>query len=199
MIYELILASQSPRRRDLLTEHGFFFRTETVKISEIVEENVNVRDAILKLAQTKGQAFVDEHKSLKGQSILVLSADTMVVLDNRALGKPLDAKDACETLTRLSDRDHEVVTAFVLLNLLTGEQAGRAVTTHVRFRKLTKNEISDYVATGEPMDKAGSYAIQGGAKNFVEKIDGSLTNVVGLPMEDLIFEMENRGWHVRKK
>lgn len=115
----------------------------------------------------------------------VLAADTIVVVDREVLGKPRDSDDARRMLLRLSGRDHEVLTAFVLLDDAGKVFAREIVRTRVYFRLLSREEIDEYVASEEPRDKAGAYAIQGGAKNFVSSLEGSWSNVVGLPLEEV--------------
>lgn len=198
-MYELLLISASPRRRQILSDAGYLFRFDSVKISEIIEENVNVRAAIMNLARAKGQAYIDKHNPLKPQKILMLSADTVVVLANKALGKPGTDVDAHKFLGLLSGKKHSVITAIYLLNLHTGEEILTADETLVEFRELSKNEIMAYVKSGEPFDKAGAYAIQGEGKKFVKQISGSLQNVIGLPLE--LFEkiLAEKGWDVCRK
>jgi septum formation protein len=115
----------------------------------------------------------------------VLAADTVVVVDGEALGKPRDAKDARAMLARLSDRKHDVATAFVLLDSAGRTFAAEVVRSEVTFRRVAFPDIEAYVRTGEPLDKAGGYAIQGGARAFVRELKGSLTNVIGLPMAEV--------------
>lgn len=198
-MYELILVSQSPRRRQLLENAGFLFRVDTVKISEIIEENVNLATAISTVAMTKAQAYIKQHNHLKSQKIILLSADTMVCIDGRALGKPKNNTEAQAFLTQLSGRKHEVITGIYLSNLYTGEEFTGHVTTKVQFKKITLGEIQTYILSGEPMDKAGAYAIQGEGKKFVENIEGSYSNVVGLPMEYFEEVLKDRGWDVARR
>lgn len=198
-MYELLLVSQSPRRTQLLENAGFLFRVDTVKISENIEENVNPSEAIERIAQAKGQAYLESHKPLKGQKILLLSADTMVVIGGRALGKPKNSTEAQRYLGLLSGQTHEVTTAIFIQNLKTGETFRGHDTTKVEFRKLSDREIFDYVESGEPMDKAGAYAIQGNAQSFVNSIAGSKSNVIGLPLEFLEKVLRKKGWHVHRR
>lgn len=195
---ELALASQSPRRRDLLGEAGFSFRVFPVKVSEIFDKNLNAGDQASQLATDKALAAVVEYKELKSRGYLVLGADTIVTLDETLFGKPENSAVACAYLRLLSGKTHRVITGFTLresgsTNFYTGYDQ-----TLVEFRELSEAEISAYVATGEPMDKAGGYAIQGGAKKFVSKVSGSWTNVVGLPMERLEAVLKEKGWNVRR-
>lgn len=198
-MYELILASASPRRQQILADAGYLFRTDPVKISEIIEENVNPEEAIKQLAKAKGQAFLSERNHLKGQHFIALTADTMVVLAGQPLGKPKNSTEAQAFLRRLSGQQHEVITAIYLFNLQTGEEFLDADTTIVEFKKLTENQIQTYVESGEPLDKAGAYAIQGEGRHFVNKISGSYLNVVGLPLELLKNILIEKKWYVQKK
>jgi septum formation protein len=196
--YKLLLVSESPRRREILSNAGFLFGVDTVKISEIIEENVNLREAITRIAQNKSRAYREAHKGLKGQRILLLSADTMVVLDGRALGKPKNSTEAQVFLTHLSGKTHSVITGISVENLATGESVLASDETEVQFRELSPDEIQSYVATGEPMDKAGAYAIQGEGQKFVQNIKGSRLNVVGLPLELFETILQERRWSVER-
>jgi septum formation protein len=196
--YKLLLVSESPRRREILSNAGFLFGVDTVKISEIIEENVNLREAITRIAQNKSGAYREAHKQLKGQRILLLSADTMVVYDGRALGKPKNSTEAQSFLSLLSGKTHSVITGISVENLATGESVSASDETEVQFREIPTFEIQSYISTGEPMDKAGAYAIQGEGRKFVQNIKGSRLNVVGLPLE--LFEkiLQERRWSVER-
>lgn len=211
ILRKLILASGSPRRKDLLARAGFSFHVFLVKVSENLEKNLTVNDQILAIARRKALASLQAYKPLKDESFLMLSADTMVVLNNEPLGKPENLDQAVDFLTRLSGQMHEVKTAVVLVegpapmdfdfsNLdLRHWPADSPIklveeieTTQVVFKHLSEKEIREYVETGDCMDKAGAYGIQGAAQNFVERISGSYDNVVGLPM-DLVQRMFKAG------
>lgn len=174
----LILASGSPRRRELLTRMNVPF---IVEVSD-ADENVSGRpcEVVGILAERKARAVAQKH-----DGGLILAADTLVSLDDRALGKPEDDGEARRMLRALSGRAHEVYTGMCLLDAGSGEARVCVVESRVHFRPLTDEEIDAYVATGEPRDKAGAYAIQGGAAGFVEKYEGSYDNIVGLPTEKL--------------
>lgn len=178
----LILASASPRRQQLLREAGIEFR---VLLAEEPEPEMrpgeDCRHFARRAAEAKATAVATRYPAR-----LVLGADTIVVLDGEALGKPLDEQQAREMLTRLSGRAHHVYTGVVLAQADGDGQVqvtGAVVSTAVTFRPLTQAVINDYVRTGEPLDKAGSYGIQGLGARLVAGYDGSYTNVVGLPME----------------
>lgn len=171
---KLVLASQSPRRSELLTNAGFEFTVRPVTIDESVREGEDPEKHVERLAWEKAQAASSEPDEI------ILAADTVVVIDGEILGKPRDEADAARMLTLLSGRKHEVLTGICLR--AGAHIAAEWACTKVWFTALTESEISEYVATGEPMDKAGAYAIQGFGSRFIDRIDGSYSNVVGLPV-----------------
>ena len=179
--FRLILASGSPRRRELLAKMGYVFET----CSPDVDENVagHARDVVRLLACRKAQAAARDYSDG-----IIIASDTLVSLDGKGLGKPSDEKDAFRMLRALSGREHEVFTGVCLLDAATGRETSAAARTGVRFRELSDDEILRYIATGEPMDKAGAYGIQGGAGAFVDALDGSFENVMGFPV-DVVAEM----------
>lgn len=195
-MHQLILASQSPRRSELLRSAGFDFKVDTVKVSETIDENLNLTAAIEAVAREKAKALIQLRKYPKGQGILVLAADTVVVLADRVLGKPKDNPEAAEILRLLSGREHRVITGLCVFEIDTGKIWTCSDTTYIQFRQLTDDEIQDYVMSGEPMDKAGAYGIQGRAGKFVDQIRGSFSNVVGLPMELLERIIGEHGWNI---
>ena len=174
----MILASGSPRRRELLTKMGYTFEI----IKPDVDENVKglARDVVRVLSQRKAEAAArDVHSGV------IIASDTLVSLDGAALGKPEDEADARRMLHMLSGRTHEVFTGVTIIDTDHNRAQTRVVRTGVQFRNLTDAEIDQYISTGEPMDKAGAYAIQGGAGAFVEAYDGSYENVIGFPVDDI--------------
>ncbi len=195
----LVLASQSPRRRELLQQAGFQFTVSPVKLSENIEENLNPAENASQIATDKAMACVEQNKELKRQGFLVLAADTIVAVDDQMLGKPTSVEEAQQFLRLMSGRAHRVITGLALFE--TGvEKLWRGFDeTEVVFRRLSEVEIRDYVATGEPMDKAGGYGIQGGAGKFVSSHTGSWSNVVGLPLERLERVLKENGWHVGRQ
>lgn len=178
----LILASSSPRRRELLCEAGVAFEVHPAHIPEERREGEGPLAYVLRLAEEKARAiarlFPDRY---------ILGADTTVVADEHVLEKPVDYADAARMLRLLSGRAHQVITAVSLV-APGGRTDTRACMTQVFFRKLSEEEIQRYVATNEPMDKAGAYAIQGGAAGFADRMEGEYSNVVGLPLS-LVTEM----------
>lgn len=177
----LILASASPRRRELLGSLGVDFEVMVAGIDEKPWPNEMPSSYALRNASEKAR----EVWQRKGGAVTILAADTIVVKDHHILEKPTDAEHAAAMLRQLSGRSHEVITGVCLLQARNGvfREWGETVRTAVHFRALTDAEIQAYVASGEPMDKAGAYAIQGGAGAFVDGYEGSYSNVVGLPLE----------------
>jgi septum formation protein len=170
----LILASASPRRAELLSAAGIAFSTHPVEVDERPLSGEPPRDYVVRVARDKARACADSSE------VVVLAADTAVVVDGRILGKPVDAEDAARMLGLLSGRVHLVLTGVVVRR---GEREVSAVeSTAVTFAHLTEDDIAWYVATGESSDKAGAYAVQGLASRLIIRIDGSYTNVVGLPV-----------------
>lgn len=195
---EIALCSNSPRRRELLTSAGFFFQVFPVKVSEIFDENLTPERVASHLATLKGKAAVEQNNRLKSPGYLVLSADTIVVYEGRILGKPQNSAQATEFLRLLSGKTHRVITAICLHETGTSNFSTAYDVTKVEFRILFASEIQEYVASGEPMDKAGAYGIQGEAKKFVTKVDGSWSNVVGLPIDTLEDLLKEKNWNVRR-
>jgi septum formation protein len=191
----LVLASASPRRAELLRQAGLAFDVLPVEVDETPLPGESARQMVRRLAQEKARlAATRLEASRPGNAVLILAADTTVVLDGEILGKPADAEDARRMLRQLSGRTHEVITGIALLGLPGGTLRLADEATLVTFAQISDAEIETYVATGEPVDKAGAYAIQGGAARFVTRLEGSYSNVVGLPVE-LVKRMleENRG------
>jgi septum formation protein len=173
----LILASGSPRRRELLAKLGVPFEVIASEEPESISAGANPKAQAIALAEHKARAVASGLRSG-----LVLGADTIVAIDGELLGKPTDDTDAARMLRRLSGREHSVVTGVALVDMETGACQTSAVTSLVRFRSLRDEEIAAYVATGEPGDKAGAYAIQGLGADLIAHLNGCYTNVVGLPL-----------------
>ncbi len=194
----LILASQSPRRRDLLTKAGFCFHTYSLEISEILSENLSLDDALMDLARRKSAAIIDSGKLAKFDKFLVLSADTVVVVDTDVIGKPLNLEDAKQKLRLLSGRKHIVKTAIHLVECSPSPRKSESSleTSEVFFKKLTEEEIENYVQTAKPLDKAGAYGIQDIPKGFITRINGNLDNVMGLPVKLVEEILSRNGWEV---
>jgi len=171
----LVLASASPRRRDLLAGLQLDFVVRSADIDESPFTDELPEDHVLRLAQAKAQAVAEPGE-------LVLAADTVVVLEDRILGKPANPAEAHQMLSSLTGREHDVYTGVALFEPDRGTLVSAADRSEVRIAALDEDEISWYVSTGEPLDKAGSYAIQGIGALFVERVVGNYTNVVGLPL-----------------
>jgi len=179
---KLILASGSPRRKELLRDAGIEFEVAPAAISEDRHPGEPPLDYALRLAREKAADV-----ARRFPQDFVLGADTIVVVDSEVLGKPLDRQDAVRMLRLLSGRAHQVTTAVSLVAPGSGPDT-RFLTTEVDFRVMEEKEIQEYVAGGEPMDKAGAYAIQGGAAQWATRLEGDYSNVVGLPLP-LVTEM----------
>jgi len=179
----LVLASSSPRRAMLLEKEGYAFVRVEANVSEEITQKLSPESTVKELALRKAQKGLQNWLDRGGsKEDIVLGADTIVVLEDRILGKPQDEKEAEIMLRALSGRYHDVYTGVALVNG-AGKQECEAVRTKVLFRHLSLEEIREYVRSGEPLDKAGAYAIQGKGAALVESYEGSLTNVIGLPME----------------
>jgi septum formation protein len=178
----LILASASPRRHELLFQAGLTFTTTAANINEAVLPNEAAAAYVQRLAEEKAQAIWNANQSLDiaDDPLVVLGADTCVVVESQILGKPSDAADARRMLELLSGRTHAVLTG---LAVITGRGIARDVEiTQVTFNQLDDREIAQYIAGGEPLDKAGAYAIQGYAARWIPRIEGCYFNVMGLPI-----------------
>ncbi len=174
----LILASASPRRRELLTQIGLTFDVQTAEIDETPRIGEEVRAYTMRLAEHKAAAVLARQRN--ASRLTAIGADTAVFCEGRILGKPVDGTDAARMLRLLSGRTHEVVTGVAVLTALA--RRVEAEVTRVWVAQLTEAQIAVYVASGEPMGKAGSYAIQGRAARFIPRIEGCYSNVVGLPL-----------------
>lgn len=187
---KIILASASPRRKELLEQLGYRFEVipsqadEQEVPGETPEEHVE-RLSLDKAREVSTRDDID--------SRWIIGSDTIVLRDGVILGKPTDDEDAAGILASLSGRAHRVLSGYAILDRKTGESRSAAVATRVNFRTLTAAEIAGYIASGEPADKAGAYAIQGLGAFMVERIEGSYSNVVGLPLCELVLALEELG------
>lgn len=184
----IILASQSPRRRELLTQIGLKFEVIPSTVEEVIT-SINPVEVVQELAQQKARDVAEvAAKETPKESLLVIGADTIVVYEGKILGKPGDKEDAVRMLTMLQGKEHSVYTGVALLS---GEQEiVFAEETRVQMCPMTPEEIAWYVNTGEPMDKAGAYGIQGLCARFVRQIQGDYNNVVGLPVGRIYQELK---------
>ena len=182
---QLILASQSPRRKALLAQLGYQFITKAADIDESVRSDENAKEYVIRLAKEKAQAiFLALPVQQQVQSV-VIGADTSVVIDSDILGKPANEAECISTLMRLQNKQHQVFTAIAVIDQ-NNKVVSKLIETQVQFKTLTLDEIKAYWNTGEPCDKAGSYAIQGIGGQFVTTINGSYSAVVGLPLYETV-------------
>lgn len=189
---DLILASASPRRTMLLERLGLKPRVVPSDVEELYGPDWTPIEVVESLSHQKASDVAGKHPGAD----LVLGADTIVVLNGEILGKPKDEADARRMLSGLSGHWHQVYTGFTLIDPKGGRTVTRHATTEVRFRELSEREIAAYIATGEPMDKAGSYAIQGLGSVMVSEIRGEYSNVVGLPVPSVDAAWRELGWSV---
>jgi septum formation protein len=199
MHHQLILASQSPRRFELLKSAGFEFSVDTVKVSESIDKNMNPDTVAGDLAERKAKALVEARKYSKGLGICVLGGDTTVVIGDELLGKPRDKYEALQFLRLLSGAEHSVISGICVYDVDTRQAFTEVARTFVRFKNLSESEIEDYVATGEPFDKAGGYGIQGVGRSLIVDWRGSWSNVVGLPLELLERMILEHGWQFSRR
>jgi len=184
----LILASASPRRKTLLEKLGIHFSVKVVSIDEIPYDKENPEAFVKRLAEEKALAV-----SHGNPAVWILAADTVVVLDEAILNKPANREEALAMLLHLSGRCHHVMTGFCLMNRELEKRVVRAVRTEVEFMPLSQQICESYLNTDEPMDKAGAYGIQGQGGCLVRRIEGSYSNVVGLPLAEVTFELLQEG------
>jgi septum formation protein len=182
----LILASGSPRRQEMLSSLGLEFDVLPAQVDESLAEGEMARNAVQRLAIAKAESLPEPE-----QNQFILAADTLVALGSRILGKPTSQGDALRMLRVLADREHRVITAYCLRGH-DFQETGVAI-THVRFRALNQKELLAYAQSGEPLDKAGAYAVQGLGAALVEDISGSYSNVVGLPLSPVLEMLQRRG------
>ena len=188
---QIILASASPRRQELLEQIGLSFEVKVRPVDETLDKGLAPQEAVAELAYRKAREVAETVE--RG---IVIGADTVVVHENQILGKPVNRDDAAAVLMSLSGSSHLVITGFSVIDVETKKVVKESEITEVTFRNLTKTEIEAYVRSGEPMDKAGSYGIQGLGAVLVEKINGCYFNVVGLPLTKLILVLKEFGVEV---
>ncbi|MBO5569741.1 MAG: septum formation inhibitor Maf [Clostridia bacterium] len=171
----IVLASGSPRRKEILQQMGYSFTVNTSNTKESIDGEPE--EMVLHLSEEKARAVASQY-----DNALVLGADTIVAIEDRILGKPHNEKQAAEMMHLLSGKWHSVYTGVCVINTRTKTMVKQAVQTRVHFLPLEEEAIYDYIKTAEPYDKAGGYALQGAAGVFIDKIEGSYSNVIGLPM-----------------
>jgi len=190
---KLILASRSPRRSELLRSLGLEFEVCPSRAEEITDPEQSAEQNATKIARDKARWVARQNPGS-----YVLGADTMVVLGQEIIGQPTDEEDACRILSKLTGKQHRVITGMVLITP-EAEEYETAVVSTVTLKLISENEIRSYVATGEPLDKAGAYAIQGEGSFLVESREGSWSNIVGLPLEALTGLLQHAGFPVPKE
>lgn len=197
-MYKIILASESPRRKEIMSTMGIPFETVPANVIEIVEET-EPAEMVKALASKKTKAVADTFGKGSGD-LIIIGADTMVFFDGHALGKPKDREDAARMLTLLSGAVHEVYTGVSIIIRREGCERSIcfAVCTEVTVQPLTREQIDDYIATGEPMDKAGAYAIQGQFGIHIKEIAGDYYNIVGFPIARIYEELMSEGINIKK-
>lgn len=177
----LILASKSLRRAEILRDAGLAFEVYATGADETTQPGESAQKHVRRLAAAKARQAA-EHFKRKNRAAIVIGADTEVVVQGQTLGKPADVRQARRMLRLLSGRTHRVLTGVCMVRVPNGREIEHVETTRVRFLKLSSREIDDYIATGEPFDKAGGYGIQGIGGRFVASIEGCYFNVMGLPL-----------------
>lgn len=186
----LVLASASPRRKELLASLGIDFQVVPSQAAEALMPNESPRQHVMRLSREKALE-VAQRKEVPGRWFL--GSDTVVLRDQTILGKPADANEASAMLHSLSGRSHQVLSGYAIYDRNSEKMEVEAVATRVRFKELTDREIAGYIATGEPFGKAGSYAIQGIGAFMIPAIEGSYSNVVGLPLCEVVAALERLG------
>ena len=190
---KLILASSSPRRAEILRNAGIEFEVRPADVEEFSVPNESPEEMVVRLAQAKAGLVAREFGGGR-DAVIVLGADTAVVLDHKIFGKPGDAASARSMLEALSGRTHRVLTGISLLSIPNAAMRAAFESTEVTLAPLTHEEMEDYIRSGEPFDKAGGYAIQGRAGCYITRVEGCFFNVVGLPLARLYALLRSLGW-----
>jgi septum formation protein len=190
---KLILASSSPRRAEILRNAAIEFEVRPASVEELPATNESPEAMVARLAEAKA-GLVARKFGAGRDTVIVLGADTAVVLDHEIFGKPGDAASARSMLQALSGRTHRVLTGISLVSVPDGATRTAVESTEVTLAPLTREEIEDYIRSGEPFDKAGGYAIQGRAGRYITRIEGCFFNVVGLPLARLYALLRSLGW-----
>ena len=185
---KIILASASPRRKEILRKTGLNFSICTSDYKEDINLSLKPRALAKFLSRKKAETVAHKYKNA-----IIIAADTFIVFKNRLLGKPRTDKEAEEMLNMLNGKAHSVITGFTIMDTASKKKLSRSVETEVYFKKLDRKEITAYVRSKEPLDKAGAYAIQGLGSVFIERIDGDFLNVVGLPLRALTESLKKFG------
>ena len=181
---KIILASQSPRRKELLEKCGYPFEIDVADIDESISNTKDLNEEIRQLSIRKAKAVLERH-----EDCIVIGSDTIVVIDHEVLGKPHTKEEAKEMLEKLSGKTHQVITGIAIIS--NQRTYSNTSTSYVTFEVLSKEEIDKYVATNEPMDKAGAYAIQGIASRYIKSINGDYYSIMGFPVSMVYEELKN--------
>lgn len=187
----IILASSSPRRKELLTLLGLDFTIDASEIEEKLDPRFTPSERVARLSQQKAAATGKKYK--EG---IIIAADTMVFFNNELIGKPKDAKDATKMLQKLSGTVHSIITGFTILDAASGKRVTKAVETKIWFRKLSSQEITKFIEREKPFDKAGAYAAHELGAIFIEKVEGDFLGAVGLPISSVAKELKKFGVQV---
>jgi septum formation protein len=190
----IILASASPRRKSLLEQIGLKFKVDPSDYEEKLEPGRDPREQAQMISLAKAESVASRHKNS-----IIIAADTFGVLNGKIIGKPHTEKEAKIMLKELSGKSHTVITGFTIIDTGNNKKISKSTETRVYFRELTPDEIDWYVSSGEPLDKAGAYAIQGLGAVVVEKIEGDYNNVIGLPLSDVTEALKEFGVNVLDK
>ena len=184
---KVVLASSSPRRKELLAEiiRPEEFMVIDSNITEKIRDGEDAESFSLRMAVEKASYVIRDYSDRIDDALVVIGADTVILFDNEIIGQPKDRPDAIRILRKLSGHCHEVITAVVLLLIKENREVKFAVRSKVWMKEISDEVIEDYIESGEPMDKAGAYAIQGIGKNLIERFEGSYTNIIGLPVDEL--------------
>lgn len=191
---KLILASASPRRRDILRNLGLEFDIMIPNIDETMPPELNTDSAVEFLSVKKAKSIANKID----YPAIIIGSDTTVAIDGEVLGKPVDKKEAFDMLKKLSGRSHEVISGYAIVNTLENRVTSGSIISKVYFDDLSDEQIQAYISTGEPMDKAGAYAIQGYASTFIPHIEGCYNNIVGLPTYAVCKALKENGINVLK-
>jgi septum formation protein len=189
----LILASKSPRRAEILRNAGIAFGVQAAHVNEARRPRESAHNYVGRLATAKARAVAEPLKRKK-QHAIVIAADTVVLAQGKILGKPADVKEARRMLRLLSGRTHQVLTGVSIVSLPSGREVHHVETTRVKFLKISSADIDEYIATGEPFDKAGAYGIQGIGGRFVASVEGCYFNVMGLPLARVWSMLRDTGY-----
>ncbi len=188
---KIILASASPRRKELLEKIGLKFEIDSSDVTEDLQSDIPPRELVKKLSMEKAHAVVKKY-----DDAIIIAADTIGVFEGKIIGKPHTTTEAKKMLNMLNGKSHLVITGYTIIDTKTNKTVSKSVATKVYFRKMTGDEIDAYIKTGEPLDKAGAYAIQGLGALIVEKIEGDYYNVIGLPLSALVVSLKDFGFYL---